>query len=195
MTVLSGSGETGSYGGMTTPDCRSVTAQRVRATGGRMLNRGQVQRATRDCVSHSSSCAAVARLWCGSCMPSPPLPLAAHRARPSSPSSPVSPSRLFSPTPSCLLSACVASIVAVGQTLNQGKQAAGGRQGASAAWLTRQALGLWQEHVGGAHQPEAHRGVLDDAVVQAAQGVGDKQLARGSAGGEEREGVLRPRAR
>lgn len=52
-----------------------------------------------------------------------------------------------------------------------------------ASSLTRQALGLWQVDVGGAHHPEAHRGVLHDAVVQAAQGVGDEQLAGGPARG------------
>lgn len=47
---------------------------------------------------------------------------------------------------------------------------------------TCQALGLWQVDVDVADGPHAHRGVLDDAIVQAALGLGDEDFALRPAG-------------
>lgn len=54
---------------------------------------------------------------------------------------------------------------------------------AAAPSLTCEALSLRQVNILGANHPEAHAGVLDDAVVHAAQAVGDEDLAGGPAGG------------
>ena len=54
--------------------------------------------------------------------------------------------------------------------------------------LTGEALGFWQVDVGVADQPHANRGVLDDAVVHAAQGLGNEHLAGGPAGWHGRLG-------
>ena len=57
------------------------------------------------------------------------------------------------------------------------------------ARLTGEALGLWQVDVGVADQPHANRGVLDDAIVHAAQGLGNEHLAEWPAGWHGRGGA------
>lgn len=179
LTVFSGSGKAGSIGGMITPVARSVTAGGMHR-GGRYAVRqgrsggepgakqalaygqraGQVRAQTRA-IRNGKGPGGQPLCWPHAC---------AHSSAEQQPGQAVEP---LQRPPSKLGTAA---------RWPGGTARPSLRREALARGPTCEALRLWQVDVDVADGPHAHRGVLDDAIVQAALGLGNEDLALGPAG-------------